>query len=390
MDRQPSLVRRLMGGVLRALVPGVMTLLAALLGYAFAVYPIRHDVRQQEKMETLGGFIPALDARRGALGAYYPDCGLDAKALDGVLWAVRTVMTPFVGHAPAPGQQHNGYIDAHQFRGKRELQMPKPPGLTRIFLTGASVAFSAGAPSDERTIAGYLQTLLDARSAETGARYEIFTFATPAWSSTQERIAIENRLSELEPDLVISLTGVADAFYGERGRNILWARALTDQYYWDLVNIALTRSGSEPMVDVEDVSPDPVAPEIVAARLQKNVILAAKALAMSNARYHVFLQPSITTTRKRLSPREKGLRFARTGYFTSAEYHQRSYGEIDSRLTSGGMPSNTAYTNLSGMFDEIPEEQDIFLDSFHFGDRGNYLIAKEIGAALQRAGSGAP
>lgn len=383
MPGQRSGPRRLVRLALGVLVPGMMTALAAVLGYAYAVYPIWHHVEQVRKTATLGGFIPSAEMLRPMLDSYYPDSGLDVTAFDNVIWAVPTVMTPFVGYAPAPGQQHNAYIDAHQFRGRRVLETPKPAGVIRIFLTGASVAFSAGAPSDERTIGGYLQKLLDSRAAETGDRYEVFAFATPAWSSTHERIAIENRLSDLQPDLVISLTGVADALYGERGQNVLWARALTDQYYWDLVNIALTRSGFPPMADVQDASTTSVPPEQVAARLRKNILLASGALSMADARYHVFLQPAIVTTGKRLGPRET--KWTRSGYFRDPAYYRQCYGKIDELLRSSPLPSNVAYTNLSGIFDELPEEQDVFLDSYHFGDRGNDQIATAIVAALGRA-----
>lgn len=373
--------RRLAGLALRVLIPAVITAIAAGLGYAFAVYPIWYHVDQVRKTETLGGLISVVEARKQFLGAYLDDSRVDATAFDDIAWAVKTVMTPFVGYAPAPGQQHNAHINSFQFRDQREPAMPKPPGVTRIFLTGASVAFSAGAPDDQRTIGGYLQSLLDRRG--TGQRYEVFTFAAPAWSSTHERIAIENRLSDLQPDLVVELTGIADALYGERGHNVLWARALTDQYYWELVNIALQRAGFAAMTDVQDASSERVPPELVAARLQKNVRLASGALALANARLHVFLQPAIVTTDKALTAHEKGLRFGKSGYFTDPEYYKACYQHIDALLGNGGVPANAAFTNLAGLFDHAPETQDIFLDSYHFGDRGSFLIAQAIAEAIR-------
>lgn len=360
------------------LIPGVLTAMAAVLGYAFAVYPIWHHVDQVRRTETLGGFIPVDKLRQSAIAAYQPDSGITVQAFDTVAWAVRTTMTPFVGYGAAPGESHNAFINSEQLRGRRPLVMPKPPGVTRVILVGASVAFSAGAPSDDRTIGAYLQRLLDTRASDDSHRYEVFTFATPAWSSTHERIAIENRVSEWQPDLVVSLTGVADAVYGEHGHNVLWARALTDQYYWDIVNIALQRSGFSPMVDVQDASSTPVAPELVAERLRKNVLLAGYALSMSGARYHVFLQPGITTTGKRLSPRERQMRFTKSGYFRDAHYFETVYARIDERLRGEALPPNTAYTNLRAVFDALDDHVDVFVDAFHFGDRGNEIIARAI------------
>ena len=163
----PSWGRRLAVLAIRILIPASITAMAAGLGYAYAVYPIWHHVAEVRKVETLGGMLFVVEGRKPFLGAFLEDSGVDAQTFDQLAWGVRTVMTPFVGYAPAPGQRNNAFIDAHQFRGRRELKTPKEPGLTRVFLTGASVAFSAGAPSDERTIGAYLQTLLDRRGAAT-------------------------------------------------------------------------------------------------------------------------------------------------------------------------------------------------------------------------------
>jgi len=357
-----------------SLLPILATGGAAALGYAVAVYPIRQKVNLFRQTETVGTLITDAEGRGALLGAYEKSSGLDTAAFDDVLWSVRTVMTPFVGFAPAPGTQHNAYIDARQFRGRSVLTVPKPPNVTRIFLIGASVAFGAGATSDERTIGGYLQTLLDQRPPEPDRRYEVFTFASPGWSSTHERIAIENRISELEPDLVVTLTGVADCVLSRLGRNVLWSFSFNDHHYWELLNVALERSGFEAMVNVQDSSPQRVPPQTVATRLEKNVRLASAALSLENARLHVFLQPGIPTTAKALSSRERGLRDS----FDGVAYHQECYRHIRETLGVAELPANSAFTDLTAVFDGIPETQEVFLDRFHVGDHGNRAIAKAI------------
>ena len=92
----------------------------------------------------------------------------------------------------------------------------------------------------------------------------------------------------------------------------------------------------------------------MAARLQKNVRLAAGALALANARLHVFLQPAIATTGKPLSTREKKM-LSRFGSFMSAGYNQDAYRHIAKLLGTGGLPANASFTDLSGLFDAIPE-----------------------------------
>ena len=43
---------------------------------------------------------------------------------------------------------------------------------------------------------------------------------------------------------------------------------------------------------------------------------------------------------------------------------------------------NFEYVNLAGVFDDSKDE--IFIDSNHFGDRGNEIIAKAIAAGIEK------
>jgi len=364
---------------LSALMPLVLTAAAAALGYALAIFPIRHQAKKIHDAETVGRVIPDASQRTSMLAAYERDSGLDVAGLDRIEWKVPTVMTPFVGYAPAPGRHHNAFIDSHQFRGRAQLTTPKPSGVLRIFVTGASVAFGSGAPSDDRTIGAYLQRVLDRSRAANGRRYEVFTFATPDWWSTHERIAIENRISELEPDLVVALTGSEDCSAGESGKNVFWARSATDEYYWELANVALKASRFGSMIDVQDVTPEPVPPEIVASRLRKNLVLAAFALSKAKARLHVFFPPSIVATRKAPSAHE---RILSTRSEPLRDYYARCRERVQALFAGDGRPANVALTDLGGIFDAVPETESVFLDGDHFGDRGNSMIAEAIGKAL--------
>ena len=119
-------------------------------------------------------------------------------------------------------------------RSEEKLILPKPSNIHRIFITGGSTAFSSGAPSQDRTIAAYLNRLLSINLTPlTNINYEVFTMATPAWASTHERIMIENRLSDLEPDLVVSLSGNNDVHWEAKNRNVMWFRAYQDEFYFD-------------------------------------------------------------------------------------------------------------------------------------------------------------
>ena len=155
----------------------------------------------------------------------------------------------------------------------------------------------------QQTISEYLSELLNSRlSPDTNLYYEVLTFATPAWASTNERIAIENRISELEPDLVISISGNNDIHWGWRGRNILWFRTYSDELFFSLINKAYEIAGYPELPDVTQIEPSPVSPALVADRLIKNVILGSYALDLKNIPYFYFLQPTVAMTNKELTP----------------------------------------------------------------------------------------
>src|SRR5262245_16339154 len=146
----------------------------------------RRSVSELSATETLGTTLDR--EQRQACAQAYKNPAAALAAMDRFSYAVPNVPTPFVGSAPKPGQNDNAYVNAMQFRNRRELVIPKPAETYRIFVTGGSTAFGAGAPSQETTISAYLESQLNnglERSA--GRRCEVYTFANPAWASTQER-----------------------------------------------------------------------------------------------------------------------------------------------------------------------------------------------------------
>lgn len=258
--------------------------------------------------------------------------------------------------------------------------MPKPQGLYRIFLTGGSTAYGSGAPSQDTIIGQDLENLLNAEiTAATHLRYEVFTLASPAWTSTHERIMIENRLSELAPDMVISISGSNDVHWAGAGRDVFWFRTYADQHFWDLLNAARKTAGFHPMTDVI-AGPLPVDPAIVAARLEKNVRLSAMALALKGARYVFVLQPAIAVTSKPLSMREEKLHARLLP--PALENFTKSYQEMKSRLSSVH-GDQFLYLDLSDAFAGLSASDEIFLDSYHFGDRGNAIVAKKIADGIR-------
>lgn len=357
------------------LLPSLVLCALVALGYWAGLYTVagRFDkvIRWVEQGETLAGVLavtPLKDEQRNHYARAYTSSALDIGSIS---WSVPNQPTPFVGTAPSPGQHQNAHINSWQMRNSEELQMPKPEGVYRIFLTGGSTAYGSGAPSQEQTIGSLLNDLLNKNLSKLGLRYEVFTFANPAWASTQERIAIENYLSELQPDLVISLSGNNDVFWADAGRNVLWFSAFSDDYFKTLANTGLKTAGRKELQDLPQARPlpQPVPAQTVAYRLEKNVRLGAHAL--QGVDWVFFLQPTLSVTKKSLSSREKDF------LSNSKEYYLQCYQAISERLSTIRL-KNFEFVDISGVFDRYQSEDDVFLDQFHFGDKGNAVIAQAI------------
>lgn len=359
----------------------VLLLLGFLGGKYFYLSRFGKEIRSWEQAVTLGGLLQDKKNLHASdvLQAFHPD-RRDAGALNGYSWAPLNLPTPFVGSAPAPGHQANASINQLQFRGEREVAMPKPEGVLRVFLTGGSTAYSSGAPGDDRTIGGYLEKELNAGLKQaTGKNVEVFTLANPAWASTHERIAIENLLSELQPDLVVSLSGNNDVHWAELGRNVLWFRTYFDKHVLTLLQELYAQSRGIELLDNIVPSAESIEPPLVAQRLLKNVKLSAYALSGSHTPYLFALQPTLAAVSKPLTAREGAIlqkRLAKKSEHQS--YFRACYQAMDKLLSSAGI-EGFHYLNLAGVFDANVNEE-VFIDSYHFGDKGNEIIARSIAA----------
>ncbi len=365
----------------------ILVLVGTRIGRVLVLRDFDLSVEQRALAETLGTVLDveyAAEPRgreyvRREFARAYLDPERAAQEMEEYSWDVPTVPVPFVGSAPAPGRHANATINEQHFRHVGVVATPKPPGVYRIFVTGGSTAFGSGAPAQDRTIPGYLQARLDRELAPNSKRrYEVINAASPAWTSSQERIWIENRLSELEPDLVVSLSGSNDVHWGERGRDILWFRTHSDQHFVSLLNLVYRKIGAPPVAVEGSEVARRVPPARVTGRLVKNVRLASYALALREVPYVFALQPTLATTAKSLSERERVQREMSESFGPgSTEYFQRCYRAMQAGL-SGSSVENLHVLDLAGVFDSEGPSEEIFLDRFHFGDRGNDRLAEQL------------
>lgn len=372
----------------------LLALLGALIASGFAGHRLAHTRMRktvQHSNEKVAQMIAMWRRNETLAGAYSlsesrawldrpPDmlagvekCYYAPPDLERVTWVPRDMPTPFVGFAPAPGHLASAVINKAQFRYARELDHPKPRDVCRIFLTGGSTAFGCGASSNETTIGGYLEHHLKEAQHDCGIRCEVVTAAAGAWCSTHERILIENRLVELEPDLVISLSGHNDAFWAWSGRNILWFRGWQDDYFLSLINAALASNLAKEF-PTENPGKGRVSIAQAAERLSHNVATAHRALATVGADYIFALQPVMSLSQKVHTPRERRLVPApgSSGWLTQTVAFYQAFRESLLAIEHSGFH----FLDATAVFDECDGDVDVFIDSAHFGDRGNDLIAR--------------
>lgn len=344
------------------------------------IRPFKQEIQRFKQVESLRNLVSDEDKKRMSFSYYDGESVI--KQIDDISWSVPNVPAPFIGHVPEPGKHNNSYINSMQFRSDNEIKMPKPPHIYRILLTGGSTAYGTGSPSQQRTIAGYLSHILNEQlSLSSDLKYEVLTMANSAWASTHERIIIENRLSELEPDMVMSLSGNNDIHWGLSGRNVLWFRSYYDELYWKIINMAYAISGHKGIKDITELEPAPIPCSLVAERLVKNVKLSSHALSLNDITYVFFLQPNLDVTKKTLTERESQYQAERVTPHMSNEKRKNYFVECFSLMNNELDKleiDNFHYFNLFNIFDNMKEGEDIFIDSYHFGDKGNEVIANNI------------
>ncbi len=350
--------------------------LGVMIGQYTITQPIKKIIRASQKSETMGSFLT--DNQKAGISLVYSDSEKIYDEMGDISWDVPKAFTPFVGIAPLPGTHNNAKINSMQFRSDQEVQLPKPSNVYRIIVTGGSTAFGSGAPDQEKTISAYLSALLNAQLLPTtDLHYEVLTFASPAWSTTHERIAIENRISELEPNLVISISGNNDVHWGWLGFNVLWFRTYSDDLFLSLINKAYELAGYPDLPDVTQIETNPISPSLVSRRLEKNVTISAYTLGLEKIPYIYFLQPTIARTNKPLTQRESQI-------LSQAEkqYYIDCMQAFNSELSKLKI-ENFHYFDLSYIFDSLDQTQEIYIDRSHFGDKGYELIAKAIFASIR-------
>jgi len=347
-----------------------------LLGRRNAISGLKALVKGRAEASSPGQLLKTPEQRRGAAQAYL-DVEAAERSFGRYAWDVPVTALPFVGFASTPSTSPHLGVNRHHFRASREVETPKPAGRFRIFLTGGSAAFGAGAPDFAHSIGGFLETIL--RRKLPGV--EVFTVASPAWAGVHERIMVENRLFALEPDLIVSCSGNNDPHWAWNGKDILWFRTYAETHFWKLLNKAYELAGSRPMAETLAEKKPVEDAEAVSRLVRHNVSLSLRALKPLATPYVYFLQPTMPVSKKKLSAREKE-RFA-VWHPAQIAYFRDCYRHFRRDLTdlAQAEPGFT-FVDMSTLFDDKTASDELFLDAYHFGDKGYRAIAEKMAERL--------
>ena len=280
------------------------------------------------------------------------------------------VYTPYVTYAPAPGpvQYDDGnagasvYHNRQQFRYSQDISRKAYDDEIRIFITGGSTAWGLLAPDIDSTIAGFLESILNERDYGDFS-FRVVNAAAGGWSTTNERIWIVNRITEYDPDIIISYSGANDiAQVCERGLDLFWF-AGEDQdcsYFWHAIREYERYVRGEKLVSLmeeRDYDRECDFPR----KTLKNVKVVANYLKSQDCAYVFVFQP----------------------LNTQHEDYQPSYGRMPYILTDemAALAEELSFTFLSHHY-LFEGREELFLDDCHFGDVGNEIIASTLADQL--------
>jgi lysophospholipase L1-like esterase len=295
------------------------------------------------------------------------------KRLQGVVFVPSYRPAPFVGSIARPQLGDEPHINMLGFRDERQTYVTKPDKTVRIFITGDSVAWGAGASSQKQTISYILERLLNERlSGATGYRYEVINAGAIAWSTTQEKLLIQQRLVDMHPDVVIMLSGNNDVHWALGGADLRWFFSYTDLNYLTLINESYKSAGHPERTVVAPARSGPLDCSALGQVTKGNVEDAALAMERVGARLVFALQPNIVSTAKPLSQHER----------KSAALNEKPRWDACYQALRDGLERigarNYRFLDLSRAFGDVDDGTEIFLDSYHFVDLGNQLIARDL------------
>ncbi|NBX67643.1 MAG: SGNH/GDSL hydrolase family protein [Proteobacteria bacterium] len=266
-----------------------------------------------------------------------------------------------------------------------ELTFEKPSDEIRIFIIGGSTVFGWGVNQPE-TIPSIIQNRMKEFS---GKRIRIINAGIPWYASWHEAALVFFKISEMNPDWIISVDALNDTAQGvaplwepvSRGFldpptkvafERLHTRGGARLLFSDLLSLSQTYTYfSSKLKGREGISKGSYHPELwdqyVSLKEKIEVLSSAKGI-----RFTTFFQPVIVTG-KNLTEEESRNNETNMRLPDFAEVFKNTYLEGEKR----GLAAKTfRFISLKDAFKEVKET--IYIDGQHYNARGNEILANEI------------
>ncbi len=328
----------------------------------------------------------------------YFDSGAGARA---ILWDINRMKRRYVSFLGFLGQPNTSLptLGTNQLGFRDEPLAPRQAGEVRVLVLGGSTSWGLGASSNDATARGALQRLLNQRGDR---KYRVMSGAFLGYSARQEMTVLTEFLEDLDPDIVVSLTGhndVVTIMHDTGGVLQRWEsrtleEAVTNQLkpmdtldalrkvggslgLWRLVVYAREAMPQQRRPGA-GVSYDPARSQRLAARVAEFHRINAEFAARKGRRYVIALQPDLYSTRKPLPPEEAATRDRFTALSPNVGSVYPKYRDDLARALAA-LPGTT-FIDLRERFDAVAEP--LFIDDCHLVDRGYELIATSIAQAI--------
>jgi hypothetical protein len=294
----------------------------------------------------------------------------------------------YLGFIPRASHIGDGYItNCHHFRHHSDFPEEKEKDEIRIFITGGSKAWGAGA-TQEKLYTRIIEKLL--RENNSGLNIRVVCAAVNTYCSVQERIMIENRIIRFSPDYIVMFSGRNDCYFGYTGRDIMH-----DQDYFNYRDIIEGDTASTLRHLISKLLyghnkggantlriDKSIKCEKVVGTLMTNLHILGNLAERCNFKLIFYLEPTLYTTRKQFSSWERLLlKKSETKFAGFSEYSRMVYSMYRDTLPNDA--KRNGYVFVDGDKAIENEERSIFSDHVHFGDRAYRLVANHLSAELR-------
>ena len=307
-------------------------------------------------------------------------------------------------YTPESNSSGKGWsTDTHGFRKNGLLRVaPENDNARteiRIAVTGGSTAWGVGV-TDDQTLPAVLQKLLSSRCQ--GSEIVVWNAAISAQTSGQERRRFETDVLPLRPDIHVAFTGFNDIYnsytgllphqnrdyfevgkhFGARGVNDFIPEPPKQEDYLlrtsYLLSIAYFKLTYDPTRVAEAINRRTAGTDVTIDSTLRTARIFSNWGKDYGYEFFYFLQPSVYSTRKRLTINEMTIRKSDEEF---GNFHSRGYLRLKDALLQ----------QVGNFFDAdraiADEEKDLFIDNVHFGDRGYSMLAEYMASSLMRTSS---